>query len=306
MCWSSKVSLRGRMTPSKTLPGVVDHAHVAPDPHAAARRASRGRAPCSPSASSRSRAHRRASTALARSGRRDLGRRAPAPRSSLHRGPHARAGASSARARPVGAVRAGRAATCRRACSRQPSGGAAPSAASASEVSADAAAPALRRWPPRSAPTPPRAPGARARSRKSSHPALRGDRVDRHAGAPQALSFSPKQEAGAPQVGARLGHEAVHERGAAAADQVVARRSGHAGGRVARLALPRALGERGPQPLDPLARDPGRRAVGVGVHAVGPGQDALEVGGAVGERLARLVRDPWWRRRSAAGSPRPR
>jgi hypothetical protein len=67
---------------------------------------------------------------------------------------------------------------------------------------------------------------------------------------------------------------------------------GHARRPVALFAIPRALGERGAEPVDALADDSRGWGVGVRVHSVGPGQDPLEVGRAVGEGLARLVGTP--------------
>ena len=132
---------------------------------------------------------------------------------------------------------------------------------------------------------------ARRERAEELDPRVLGDAVDGHPGPPQALQPLAEEEGRGAQVGARLRHHAVHERRAAAPDEVVDDRHRDPGRHVARLPLPGPLGERRAEPVDALARDPRGRRVGVRVHAVGPGQDPLEVGRAVGERLPRLVGD---------------
>ena len=134
--------------------------------------------------------------------------------------------------------------------------------------------------------------GVATKARRSSAQRSSGIRVDRDARAPQPLQLLAEEERDVADGGARLLREAVDEGGAAAADQEVRRRGGDADVGVARLAVPRPLRELRGEAVDPLARDARRRAVGVGVHPVGAGEDPLEVGRAVDERLPRLVRDP--------------
>ena len=210
MCRSSKVSLRGRMTPSKTLPAsfVTRTSLHTRTPHARARRA---RGPCTPSARRLPRvAHRAAPACSARSIRDGPRPRAPAPcraarasqapsrSGTAGRRPARRAGATASRDAPRPRARASRPARApspRLGDARAPrpaSGAAAIARTSGSHASHST--------------------GLRARRPEQLAPALVGNRVHRHAGAAQRLQLLAEEEARLLDGRRRhVGHHAVHE-----------------------------------------------------------------------------------------------
>ena len=125
---------------------------------------------------------------------------------------------------------------------------------------------------------------------EESEPTLVRNPVNRHAGTAQALEALAKKIAGPGEVATAIFDHEIDKARAAASNQKVDCWQRNPDVAVTLLAFPRRLRQGDLQAFDATARNRLRWRIGVGVHAIGSGQNTLEIGRSVRLRLSCFVR----------------